>query len=249
MPFDAAQTFRDQTDRLVELGYPALAGLDEADVPRSRRTTGEARRRPAPSTWTPHRARRRSSSSSPATWSGPRTPCRCYRLAGGSKPGRVDRNHRRGRPGRATTRCPSSGCRTRRRTCCSGIERGEEFCGVRPEDALPVITGRGRTPLTIDEGIAVVTHAPRAAREEQVLHALRLPPPRPEGAGDVDQRAGAEARLVLGRQPAHLAGCRLGRRASRRLSPTGLAGGQEVEHPLRSAAPRRPRRTTAASGR
>ena len=41
-----------------------------------------------------------------------------------------------------------------------GVERGEEFCGVRPEEALPVIRGRGRTPLTIDEGIAVVTHAP-----------------------------------------------------------------------------------------
>jgi hypothetical protein len=41
-----------------------------------------------------------------------------------------------------------------------GVDRGEEFCGVRPEDALPVITGRGRTPLTIDEGIAVVTQAP-----------------------------------------------------------------------------------------
>lgn len=40
------------------------------------------------------------------------------------------------------------------------VERGEEFCGVRPEDALPVIRSRGRTPLTIDEGIAVVTHAP-----------------------------------------------------------------------------------------
>ena len=42
----------------------------------------------------------------------------------------------------------------------TGVQRGEEFCGVRPEDALPVILGRGRTPLTIDEGIAVVAQAP-----------------------------------------------------------------------------------------
>jgi hypothetical protein len=41
------------------------------------------------------------------------------------------------------------------------VDRGEEFCGVRPENALPVIRDRGRTPLTIDEGIAVVTHEPR----------------------------------------------------------------------------------------
>lgn len=29
MPFDPAQTLCDQTDRLVALGYPTLAGLDE----------------------------------------------------------------------------------------------------------------------------------------------------------------------------------------------------------------------------
>ncbi len=40
------------------------------------------------------------------------------------------------------------------------VDRGEEFLDVRPEEALPVILGRGRTPLTIEEGIAVVTHAP-----------------------------------------------------------------------------------------
>jgi hypothetical protein len=36
------------------------------------------------------------------------------------------------------------------------VERGEEFCGVPPHDALSVIFGRGRTPLTIPEGIAFV---------------------------------------------------------------------------------------------
>jgi hypothetical protein len=40
------------------------------------------------------------------------------------------------------------------------VDRGEEFCGVRPEDALPVVRSRGRTPLTIDEGIAVVLQQP-----------------------------------------------------------------------------------------
>ena len=40
------------------------------------------------------------------------------------------------------------------------VDRGEEFLGVRPQEALPVILARGRTPLTIEEGIAVVTHAP-----------------------------------------------------------------------------------------
>ena len=33
------------------------------------------------------------------------------------------------------------------------VERGEEFCDVRPGDAVAEIAGRGRTPLTILEGI------------------------------------------------------------------------------------------------
>ncbi|MFS8641238.1 MAG: DUF5701 family protein, partial [Symbiobacteriaceae bacterium] len=42
----------------------------------------------------------------------------------------------------------------------AGIERGDEFRDVAPRDALPVIAGRGRSPLTIDEGISLVTVAP-----------------------------------------------------------------------------------------
>lgn len=40
------------------------------------------------------------------------------------------------------------------------VARGEEFCGVQPADALPAILARGRTPLTIHEGIALITHFP-----------------------------------------------------------------------------------------
>ncbi|MBE1533182.1 DUF5701 family protein [Actinomadura algeriensis] len=41
-----------------------------------------------------------------------------------------------------------------------GIERGEEFCGAVPNDAMDTIAARGRTLLTIEEGIAVITHFP-----------------------------------------------------------------------------------------
>ncbi|MFI0354778.1 DUF5701 family protein [Actinomadura sp. 9N407] len=41
-----------------------------------------------------------------------------------------------------------------------GIERGEEFCGAVPNDAMAAIAGRGRTLLTIEEGIALVTQFP-----------------------------------------------------------------------------------------
>lgn len=40
------------------------------------------------------------------------------------------------------------------------IDRGRESLNVRPEDALKQIVQAGRTPLTIDEGVAVVTQHP-----------------------------------------------------------------------------------------
>ena len=41
-----------------------------------------------------------------------------------------------------------------------GIERGDTYLNVTPDDALARIAERGRTPLTIDEGIALLTHYP-----------------------------------------------------------------------------------------
>ncbi len=38
------------------------------------------------------------------------------------------------------------------------VDRGSDLCNVRPNDALTTILRRGRTPLTIAEGIALVTH-------------------------------------------------------------------------------------------
>ena len=52
------------------------------------------------------------------------------------------------------------------------IDTGSEFCNVKPEDALPVITGRGRTPLTIAEGIALVTQRPDTLRKNKCFSSL-----------------------------------------------------------------------------
>ncbi|MGC9439076.1 DUF5701 family protein [Streptomyces sp. WG5] len=41
------------------------------------------------------------------------------------------------------------------------VERGEEFCGVVPSDAMAAVAGRGRSLLTIEEGIALMTHTPQ----------------------------------------------------------------------------------------
>jgi hypothetical protein len=40
------------------------------------------------------------------------------------------------------------------------VDRGDEHRNVRPDDALVAITATGRTPLTVDEGIAFVTQFP-----------------------------------------------------------------------------------------
>ncbi|PXY28113.1 DUF5701 family protein [Prauserella muralis] len=42
------------------------------------------------------------------------------------------------------------------------IERGEEFCGAIPNDAMDTIAARGRSLLTIEEGIAMITHYPES---------------------------------------------------------------------------------------
>ena len=77
----------------------------------------------------------------------------------GTKPGIVDRNH--GEQGLAPYRpIPEVELPDPAAYLLLDVDRGEEFLDVRPEEALPVILGRGRTPLTIEEGIAVVTHAP-----------------------------------------------------------------------------------------
>jgi hypothetical protein len=77
----------------------------------------------------------------------------------GSKPGHVDRNH--GARGLSDYH-PVEGCEPPGAAyLLVDVERGEEFCNVRPEDATAVIRGRGRTPLTIEEGIALATQAPQ----------------------------------------------------------------------------------------
>jgi hypothetical protein len=54
----------------------------------------------------------------------------------------------------------------------TGVSTGPETLGVTPADALPRITGVGRTPLTIDEGVALVTQHPEVFEEHNAFQAL-----------------------------------------------------------------------------
>lgn len=150
-----------QIDRLVELGYPALAGRSDrefralldpvADAARGLDATDDAAGR-APYVVVVTRA-----------LVDPCATVPLLRLQGrrgpSSKPGVVDRNHAEGDLATYDP-LPELGVPDAPAYLLVDVERGEQFCGVPPEDALPVIRARGRTPLTIDEGIALVTQAP-----------------------------------------------------------------------------------------
>lgn len=52
------------------------------------------------------------------------------------------------------------------------VDTGAETLGVRPDDALPRIHAAGRTPLTLDEGLAVVTQHPEWLRGRNCFEML-----------------------------------------------------------------------------
>jgi hypothetical protein len=149
-------TFSAQLDRLVDLGYPALAGLADSAF----RDLFAPLEPLAPDGEPAEPGRVPFVLVVSRTLVDPCATVPLLRLAGGRKPGVVDRNHAEG--DLATYHpLPELGVPDAAGYLLLDVERGEEFCGVRPEDALPVISGRGRTPLTIDEGIALVTQVPR----------------------------------------------------------------------------------------
>jgi hypothetical protein len=54
----------------------------------------------------------------------------------------------------------------------AGIDTGQETLNVTPDQALPLITASGRSPLTIAEGVAVLTHFPGVLRSRNAFSLL-----------------------------------------------------------------------------
>lgn len=80
-------------------------------------------------------------------------------LAGRDEPGFVDRHH--GGTDLATYRpLPGLGMPSAPVYLLVDVERGDDLRGLAPQDALPLVLARGRTPLTIHEGIALITQVP-----------------------------------------------------------------------------------------
>jgi hypothetical protein len=157
-----SDTIASQVDTYCRLGYPQLADLDEEGFrKRAAPLVAQASALPTdPSTASAGQLRvllvvTRSLISDEA-----RVPL--LRLAESDRQGVLDRNHssdaRQGlahylpRPELAVPDAPLY--------LLVGVERGDEYRDIAPRDALPAIAQRGRTPLTIDEGISLATVAP-----------------------------------------------------------------------------------------
>jgi hypothetical protein len=52
------------------------------------------------------------------------------------------------------------------------VGTGPETLNVCPDDALPMVRAAGRTPLTLDEGVAVVRQFPSVLRDHNAFQAL-----------------------------------------------------------------------------
>lgn len=66
----------------------------------------------------------------------------------------------------------------------TNFNTGKEFLNISPEDCLKTILARGRTPLTLDEGVALVTHFPEVLTDKEKYNCIQMPGSRIPG----DQR-------------------------------------------------------------
>jgi hypothetical protein len=160
MTVDAGTEFARQLDVMVDAGYPALARLAPAEfaavIEPLRECVGSRQRQGIAGT-----------TNDAAPWLivvGPRLIAAedlipLVRLPGGAAPGIVDRNHG-GDPLAQYVPLPELAVPDALAYILFDVDRGDEFRGVRPRDAVPVIRGRGRTPLTIHEGLALAMQHP-----------------------------------------------------------------------------------------
>jgi hypothetical protein len=155
----AAQLLDRQLDRLVELGYPELARLSEGGF----RALAEPLRRfitdDAPGAF-PFLLVVRSSLVP--------TVSAVERWTVGGKAGWTDMaDELTGFGPTEDVEIPDTGL-----YLLTDVSTGPETLGVTPADALPRIKALGRTPLTIDEGVALVTQHPEVFEEHNAFQTL-----------------------------------------------------------------------------
>lgn len=159
--FDAAAEFDSQLDRLVQLGYPALAGQTEESFRALLRPLREAAVTGAAGLSAP--AEGRVPFLLVTTRELVPVPERIAltALAGKRKPGILDRNF-------PADDLPSFHPIKELEVPAGpayllfDVDRGEEYRNVAPSAALEDMTAKDRLPITIDEGLAFVTLYPAA---------------------------------------------------------------------------------------
>jgi hypothetical protein len=63
----------------------------------------------------------------------------------------------------------------------AGIDRGDDMLNWSPDEALPEIVGRGRTPLTISEGICWLLQEPERLERNRCFMTIASRKPKPRG--------------------------------------------------------------------
>lgn len=63
----------------------------------------------------------------------------------------------------------------------TGIDRGDDMLNWSPAEALPAITGRGRTPLTISEGICWLLEEPQRLEKNRCFMTIASRKSKPRG--------------------------------------------------------------------
>lgn len=156
----AAEEFGRQSQTLVDAGYPALAGLDEAGFRALLEPLREASRAAAPSA--PTRIPLAIVVSSALVSADRALPALHWKSTSGWTELTADEL--------ATFR-PTEGVAVPEAPVylVTDIDTGQETLGVRARDALPAILGEGRTPLTIDEGVSLLALFPGILRERNAF--------------------------------------------------------------------------------
>ncbi len=157
-----------QRDRYIALGYPALAGITEeafcalADDAIAQASTSVTSL--APGEGEPGEGGIGALLVVTRLLVSDEARVPLLRLPGSDRPGLVDRNHASDARVGLSHYVPRQGMEIPPSPVyvAWGVERGDEFRDVAPRDALPVIAQRGRSPLTIDEGISLATILPES---------------------------------------------------------------------------------------
>lgn len=161
--FDPAAEFSRQVLNLVELGYPALMGMapeafEAAMAPLGKGLAGFSGRAPHPEDGYFPFVLVIKQEAVPVEASMPLT-----RLNG--KAGFVDFQPEGPSALPLFLPLPELGVPAGVAYLAFDLETGSEFRNVTPDDALNAIRERGRTPLTVDEGIALLTQFPASLRK------------------------------------------------------------------------------------